>query len=473
MELAEGRTGYIVAELHENLLGTVGNTPIVRLNHVVGQSPHTFYVKLEYFNPGHSVKDRAALAIADAAESRGELGAGYTIIEATSGNTGLGLAMIGAIRGYPVVLVMPDKVSEEKRAILRAFGAKVVVCPTEVEPEDARSYYSVAKKLVEMTPNAFYANQYFNEDNMLVHYATTAPEIWAQTDGIVDAVVAGVGTGGTLSGIGKYFREHHPKVKMIGVDPVGSILFDLFHHGEVRSPAHTYKIEGVGEDMLPGNVHFDVMDDFIKVSDEEAFQMCQDLVHQEGICVGPSSAMAVVGALKWAARRKKAINIVIVLPDHGRGYMSKAFNESWLRENGFLPNPLAKSTIADVIRSRRHRGVMTAHVEDTVLDVVQLMKQHGISQVPVASGDQIVGVLDESDLLLPLVDGRLQPTEPIIHLVRGTVIWAESEDSLQSLLDQLEEGYVALVRDESKSLHILTKIDVLDYLGELLSAENR
>lgn len=455
--------------VHPDLLGTIGHTPIVALNKIGRGLKHHIFVKLEYFNPGQSVKDRAALSIVDAAEARKELGPSSTIIEATSGNTGLGLAMIGAIRGYPVILVMPDKVSEEKREILRAFGAKVVVCPTEVEPDDARSYYSVARKLVEITPNAFYANQYFNADNMLVHYRSTAPEIWEQMDGDIDAVIAGVGTGGTLSGIGKYFRELHPDVKMIGVDPVGSILFDLFHTGEIQSPAHTYKIEGVGEDMLPGNVHFDVMDDFIKVSDEEAFRMCQTLVREEGICVGPSSAMAVVGALKYAEKTEGEQRLLVVLPDHGRGYMSKAFNDAWLRENGFMPNPLSGKRIRDVMATGRHT-VVTASVKDSVLDVVQLMKKHGISQVPVDSDGQIVGVLDESDLILPLADGRLNPQEPIIHLVRGTVVWAQPGDSLETLMQQLQEGFVALVKDEKDRLHILTKIDLLDFLGETLGS---
>ena len=458
------------AMIHQDLLGAIGDTPVVRLNKVVGDSPHEFLVKLECFNPGHSVKDRAALRIVQAAEERGDLRPGATIIEATSGNTGLGLAMIGAIRGYPVTLVMPDKVSEEKRAILRAFGAKVVVCPTAVAPDDPRSYYTVAGKLVEITPQAFYANQYFNEDNLLAHYEMTAPEIWRQLGGRLDCVVAGVGTGGTLSGIGRWFKEHHPDVRMVGVDPVGSILHDLFHHGDVRDPPHTYKIEGVGEDMLPGNVHFDVMDAFERVSDLEAFEMCLSLIKREGICVGPSAAMAVVGAMKHAASLTKPSRLLIILPDHGRAYLSKAFNEDWLKENGFLSDPLAGRTIGDVIGARPRPPVVTAHVEDSVQDVVQLMRRHGISQAPVSSDGEIVGVLDESDLLWPLVEGRLQPSEPVIHLMKGSVIWATPGDSIAALLSQLEEGFFALVREADETLHILTKIDVLDYVGTTLAA---
>ena len=455
--------------IHQDILSAIGDTPIVKLNKVPGDSTHEFFAKLECFNPGQSVKDRTALRIVDGAEARGELRPGSTIVEATSGNTGLGLAMIGAIRGYPVVLVMPDKVSEEKRAILRAFGARVVVCPTEVAPEDARSYYAVARKLVEITPRAFYANQYFNGDNLLAHYEVTAPEIWRQMEGRLDCVVAGVGTGGTLSGVGRWFQEHLPEVRMVGVDPIGSILHDLFHHGEARTPAHSYKVEGVGEDMLPGNVQFSVMDDFVQVSDFEAFEMCRSLVKREGICVGPSAAMAVAGALKHAEHLAAPSRVLVILPDHGRAYLSKAFNEHWLRENGFLASPFGERTIADVIRVLPRHAVVTAHVEDAVSDVVQLMKQHGISQAPVASDGEIVGVLDESDLLWPLVEGRLQPDEPVIHLVKGGVIWATPEDSISALISQLEEGYVALVKDAGDALHILTKIDLLDYMGTLLN----
>jgi len=452
----------------QNLLETIGRTPIVRLNRVGADSPHTYLVKLECCNPGHSIKDRAALAIIDGAEARGEIKTGSAIIEATSGNTGLGLAMIGAIKGYSVILVMPDKVSEEKRAILRAYGAKVVVCPTAVEPDDPRSYYSVARKLVEITPNGFYANQYFNEDNLRAHYESTAPEIWEQTEGIIDAIVAGVGTGGTMSGIGKFFKEKDRKIQIIGIDPEGSILHDLYHYQEVRTPAHTYEIEGVGEDMLPGNVHFEYMDDFIRVNDFEAYVMCQDLVKKEGICVGPSAAMAVVGALKYGSRFEEPRRILVILPDHGRAYLSKAFDEDWLRESGFLPNRLTTRTIADLLHSQNLPAVVTAHVEDSVLDVVRVMKDNGISQLPVFSDDAVVGVLDETDLILPLANGSLQPSDPIIHLVKGTVIWAKPQQSLQSLSEQLEQGFVALVEDDNDELRIIAKIDFLDYLGEHL-----
>ena len=455
-------------EIYENILETIGRTPIVKLNNLVPDDPHTYYAKLESFNPGQNIKDRAALSIIEEAEKKGDLKPGGTIVESTSGNTGLGLAMIAAVKGYGCILVMPDKVSEEKRAILRAYGAKVVVCPTEVEPDDPRSYYSVCKKLVEITPNSFNSNQYFNPDNPLCHYKHTGPEIWEQMDGKIDAIVAGCGTGGTLSGLGKFFREKNKDIKMVAIDPIGSILFDLYHHKEVRTPAHPYKIEGVGEDMLPGNVHFDVMDDFIKVDDKAAFLMCQELVHKEGLCVGPSSAMAVAGAFKYGAKVKEPQNIVIIIPDHGRAYLSKAFNPAWLKENGFVDSPMAEKQVKDLVAAKPHRDVIRVKVGQTVMEVVDLLKEHGISQVPVFSDDNLVGIIDESDLIMPLAKGTLKPSEPIIHLVKGSIVWVESSDSLQSLAEHFQKGYIALLKDASGSLKIITKIDLLEYMGGLL-----
>lgn len=457
-----------MAKIFDNIIETIGDTPIVKLNSVAPKDGHNYFVKLESYNPGHNIKDRAALSIIEEAEKKGELKPGGTIIEATSGNTGLGLAMLAAVRGYKCILVMPDKVSEEKRAILRAYGAKVVVCPTSVEPDDPRSYYCVSRKLVEITPNSFYSNQYFNPDNPLVHYQQTGPELWEQMDGKLDVLVAGCGTGGTLSGLGKFFHENKHPVEVVAVDPVGSILYDLYHYGEVREPAHTYKIEGVGEDMLPGNVDFSVMDDFIKVTDKEAFLMCQDLVSQEAICVGPSSGMAVVGAFKYGAKTEGSKNILIILPDHGRSYLSKAFNESWLRENGFLPSPMTEKTVGDLLRfTKAGKEVVTAKVGQKVIEVVEMLKEHQISQVPVFSDENLVGIIDESDLILPLAKGDLKPDEPIIHLVKGTVLWVEESDTLQKLTEHFQKGYIALVKQEQK-LRILTKIDLLDFMGGYL-----
>ncbi|MBX2995485.1 MAG: cysteine synthase family protein [Bdellovibrionaceae bacterium] len=322
--------------VHNSVIDAIGNTPIVRLNKVVPDSPHTFWVKLEYMNPGGSVKDRIGFAMIEEAERRGDLKPGGTIVEATSGNTGLGLGMVAAVKGYKCIFVMPDKISEEKRAILRAYGAEVVITPSGIEPDDPRSYLSVANRLVKETPNAFLANQFNNPDNPNRHYKSTGPEIWEQMGEMLDAFVAGAGTGGTISGVGRFLKEKKKDMKIVLADPVGSILYDLVHHGKVLTPAASYKVEGVGEDMLPDNVHLKVIDDAVQVTDKAAFGMTRKLIAQEGICVGPSSAMALVAAIEFSKKLTKPSNILTIFPDGGRAYLSKAFNDQWMKENGLL-----------------------------------------------------------------------------------------------------------------------------------------
>lgn len=319
-----------------NLLEAVGNTPLIKLNKVTADSRHTFWAKLETMNPGGSVKDRIAIEIVEAAEKRGDLRPGGTIVEATSGNTGLGLAMVAAIKGYKCVFVMPDKISEEKRAILRAYGAEVIITPTGVEPDDPRSHYSVTARMTKEIPGAFCTNQYHNPDNVTRHYKTTGPELWDQLGEKLDVFVAGAGTGGTISGVGKYLKEKNPKVQIVLADPIGSILYDLYYHKKVMTPAAPYKVEGVGEDMLPDNVHFDVMDAVVQVTDKQSFQMTRRLTAEEGMCVGPSAAMALEAAIEFSKKLEKPANIVVLFPDSGRAYLSKAFNDQWMKENGFL-----------------------------------------------------------------------------------------------------------------------------------------
>lgn len=324
------------SNVYNNLLEAVGNTPLVKLNRVVKNSPHTFWAKLETSNPGGSVKDRIAIEIIEAAEKRGDLKPGGTIVEATSGNTGLGLAMVAAIKGYKSIFVMPDKISEEKRAILRAYGSEVIITPTGVEPDDPRSHYSVTAKLAKEIPGAFCTNQYHNPDNTKRHYKTTGPELWNQLGEKLDVFIAGAGTGGTISGVGRFLKEKNPKVKIILADPIGSILYDLYYHKKVLTPAAPYKVEGVGEDMLPDNVHFDVMDGVIQVDDKSSFKMTKEIISNEGMCVGPSSAMALVAAVEYSKKLEKPSNIVVMFPDNGRAYLSKAFNDQWLKENGLI-----------------------------------------------------------------------------------------------------------------------------------------
>ncbi|MBY0314339.1 MAG: pyridoxal-phosphate dependent enzyme [Bdellovibrionales bacterium] len=457
--------------IYNSILETIGDTPIVKLNKCVPKkSPHTFLAKLEYFNPGLSVKDRIGLALVEGAEKRGELKPGGTIVEATSGNTGMGLALVAAVKGYKAIFVMPDKVSEEKRAALRAYGAKVVVTPTAVDPEDPRSYLSVCRKIAEITPGSYVTNQYHNPDNALQHYKTTGPEILRQTDGKIDYFFAGAGTGGTVSGAGRFLKEKIPGLKVVCPDPVGSILYELFYHKKVITPPQPYKVEGVGEDMLPDNVHMDVIDDFVQVPDKETFALTREIVAKDGICVGPSCAMALAAAFKYAEKITKPSTFLIMMADSGRAYLSKAFNDDWMKDNGFLPSPMRTNDVEDLINKRSSSAdLIVANVGDTAMDVVSLLKKHNISQVPVFSDKELVGILDESDLILPLATGKLKPNEPIIHLIKGNVVWVGLEDTLEELSLHMQQGYIALVKDRQGKPHIVTKIDLLDFISHHLN----
>src|SRR3990167_4304796 len=320
---------------YDNILQTIGNTPLVRLNNLTKGIESKIYAKCEYFNPAGSVKDRIGIYIIEQAEKQGKLKPGATIIEATSGNTGAGLAIAAAIKGYKCIFVMPDKMSHEKISFLQAFGATVVLCPTAVEPKDPTSYYSVANRLVKETPNSFYSNQYNNPDNPITHYKTTGPEIWKQTNGKIDAFIAGMGTGGTISGTGKYLKEQNPKIKIIGVDPAGSLFTEYFKTKKLGT-ARQYKVEGIGEDFIPGTIDFNCLNDVIQIDDKTSFLVARDLVKKEGIFAGGSAGTAVAGAIQYAKGLKKPEYIVVLLPDSGNRYLSKIFNDSWMRENNFL-----------------------------------------------------------------------------------------------------------------------------------------
>jgi cystathionine beta-synthase len=454
-------------QIKNNILETIGHTPMVKLNKVVADIPSPIYAKIESFNPGGSIKDRVGEYIIRKAEKSGKLKPGGTIVEATSGNTGMGLAIAAAIKGYRCVFVMPDKMSEEKIQNLRAFGAKVVVTPTAVQPEDPRSYYSVAAKLVEMTPNSYYANQYHNPDNPEIHYLTTGPEIWEQTQGKIDVFVAGVGTGGTISGIGKFLKEKNPNIKIIGVDPLGSLLAEYHRTGVLGKTTKVYKIEGIGEDFLPSNVHFKTIDEFVQVNDKESFMMTRDLLTREGIFAGVSSGSAVAGVVKYAKGLKEKKNIVVILPDSGNRYLSKAFNDNWMRENGLIDSPLYTDKVRDLLDSMTNgRHVITALHTDTVEQVIHRMKEKGISQMPVFTEGQLSGVIDEGDLIQPLVSGLIKPQDPILSFIKSSVILVELEDNLQKVSDLLSKGYVALAKDPSGNIRVITKIDFISYLGQ-------
>ena len=447
-----------------DIVQTIGNTPIVRLNHVAADVESEIYVKIEYMNPAGSMKDRVGLNIIQDAEKRGMLGPGGTIVEATSGNTGAGLAMVAALRGYKCIFVMPDKMSQEKIDALRAYGARVVICPTAVEPSDPRSYYSVARRLVEETPGAFYANQYHNPANPEAHYISTGPEIWEQTGGEFDIFVSGMGTGGTLSGCGRYFKEQREDVKLIGVDPIGSLYYEYLKTGRLTK-AFSYYVEGIGEDFLPSTMNLDILDDVVQVDDRECFMMTRDLVRREGIFCGGSAGAAVIGAIKYARTLKKPKRILVLLPDNAQKYLTKVFNDDWMRSNGFLDESEAYGTVAHIMKQQPKRLIAISH-DATVRTAVKTLKEHGISQLPVLDNKgRHCGIVSELDLLNYLVENEGRLDEPLGDLVEGDYATVTPNTRINLLKNIFNDAKVVLVVENDKLQGLLTKIDLIDYLA--------
>lgn len=455
-------------EIYQNIIETIGNTPLVRLNSVASDLPCLMLAKVEFFNPGGSVKDRIGPPIIEDAERDGRLKPGGTIVEATSGNTGVGLAIAAAVKGYRCIFVMPDKMSQEKVLLLRAFGARVVMTPTAVEPEDPRSYYSVARRLVEETPNAILANQYYNPVNPESHYLTTGPELWKQTDGKITHFVVGMGTGGTISGTGRYLKEQNPNVKVIGVDPIGSILYELHRSGRYTK-AETYKVEGIGEDFLPGTTDLSVVDHIVQVNDRESLLMARRLVREEGIFTGGSAGSAVAGAIKYAREQNlgpEAV-VVVLLPDSGSRYLSKVFNDDWMRENGFLEQHWVDVRASDIATAKGNGSLITARPSDKINDVIRLLKEHNISQVPVLDDNgRLVGVVTEIALLNHMLqtDHKHDAEETIQSVIDPNVAVVRPNTPLEALMGIFTNNTVALITTGEEVQGILTKIDILDFL---------
>jgi cystathionine beta-synthase len=445
----------------KNILETIGNTPLVKLNKLTTEIEALVLAKVETFNPGNSVKDRMAVKMIEDAEADGRLKPGGTIIEGTSGNTGMGLALCAIVKGYKLICVITDKQSKEKMDILRAVGAKVVVCPTDVEPTDPRSYYSVSKQLGQETPNSWYVNQYDNPSNAIAHYEQTGPEIWEQTNGKITHFVVGVGTGGTISGVGKYLKEKNPNIKIWGVDTYGSV-FKKYHETGIfdENEIYSYITEGIGEDILPKNVDFSIIDGFTKVTDKDAAVYTRRIALEEGIFVGNSAGSAIKGVLQLKEHFKPNDVVVVLFHDSGSRYVGKMFNDDWMRERGFLDEEITKAE--DVIKDHIDKPLIIVRTEELVSHAIDRMRKYKISQIPVIDITGFVGSVDESDLFQSYVLDKNVADKPIRELMgkpypiikMGTVI-----EEVSKLFTK--ENQAVLLDIGNGKFHIITKYDII------------
>ncbi|GAB1508352.1 cystathionine beta-synthase [Actinophytocola sp. KF-1] len=455
-------------EYVEHVTDLVGNTPLVKLGALAEGVSATVLAKVEYFNPGGSVKDRIALRMIEAAEASGELRPGGTIVEPTSGNTGVGLAMVAQRKGYKCVFVCPDKVSEDKRNTLKAYGAEVVVCPTAVAPEHPDSYYNVSDRLVREIEGAWKPDQYSNPENPESHYRQTGPEIWKQTDGRITHFVAGVGTGGTISGTGRYLKEvSEGRVKIVGADPEGSV-----YSGGSGRP---YLVEGVGEDFWPSTYDREIADEIIAISDAESFDVTRRLAREEGLLVGGSCGMAAAAAIKLAKRLGPDDVVVVLLPDGGRGYLSKVFNDDWMASYGFLPPEHSGATVGDVLRRKGTGGAMPdlvhAHPTETVADAVTILREFGVSQMPVVNAEppvmaaEVVGAVNERDLLEALFTGKAQLADRLDTHMSPPLPTIGAGEQVTAAMAALSAADGALVLVDGKPAGVVTRQDLLGFLA--------
>lgn len=445
----------------ENILGTIGNTPLVKINKITKDIPALILAKVETTNPGNSIKDRMALKMIEDAEKSGKLKPGGTIIEGTSGNTGMGLAIASVIKGYKCIFTSTDKQSKEKFDALRAFGAEVIVCPTNVEPEDPRSYYSVSSRLVNEVPNSWKANQYDNPSNAQAHYETTGPEIWEQTDGKITHLVVGVGTGGTICGVGKYLKEKNPAIKILGIDTYGSVFKKLKETGIFdKNEIYPYITEGIGEDFVPENVKMDLIDHFEKVTDKDAALMTRRIAREEAIFVGNSAGSAMAGLLQMKDMFKKGDVVVVIFHDHGTRYLGKMYNDDWMRDRGFLQDE--KRTAKDLVAGHLDKPLVTIGSGELVSHAIDKMKKFNISQIPVIKDDVIAGFVDETRLYQSIVDDRNNIDRKIEDLMGAALPVVRESEPIENISKLMNKDVPAvLVQLSNGKYHIITKYDVI------------
>ncbi|SHJ37626.1 pyridoxal-phosphate dependent enzyme [Flavobacterium haoranii] len=446
----------------KNILETIGNTPLVKLNKVTSEVDALVLAKVETFNPGNSVKDRMAVKMIEDAEADGRLKPGGTIIEGTSGNTGMGLALAAIVKGYKLICVISDKQSKEKMDILRAVGAKVVVCPTDVEPTDPRSYYSVSKRLAEETPNAWYVNQYDNPSNAIAHYEQTGPEIWEQTEGKITHFVVGVGTGGTISGTAKYLKEKNPNIKIWGIDTYGSV-FKKYHETGIfdENEIYSYITEGIGEDILPKNVDFSLIDGFTKVTDKDAAVYTRKIALEEGIFVGNSAGAAVKGLLQLKEHFGPDDVVVVLFHDSGSRYVGKMFNDDWMRERGFLEEEITKAE--DLIKEHIEKPLVIVRTEELVSHAIERMRKYKISQIPVVDVNGFVGSVDESDLFQSYITDKNTAERPIREVMGKPFPIVKLGTPIEDVSRLITKDNQAVLIDLGNGKHhIITKHDIIN-----------